>query len=386
MAAPLIAAKAVAKATVSAIQNPDKTKKMLIGIICTIVTILFLPAFLLLSISILIGEDAVIDENFNITETEVYQKIWPVYQEYMADITQQMETQAQAIRDEHTITVTIGEPPNETTEEICTVFVNVQSNYEELTSILSYLSVTDPTVKMGKKYQLNKNAILDFYNKTCKIEVRQLGNLYWIENTYLSKEEIANSLFTEESDKNHFLTSFDSFSNLITSSYLDTGVTDDFMGDDSGSGGAFDVPYCHPELIELSQKLISECEKQGLKIKITQTIRTVAQQDELYAQGRTKPGNIVTKAKGSSYSSMHQWGIAFDICRNDGQGAYNESGQFFEKVGEIGKSIGLEWGGDWTSIIDKPHFQLSDWGSTPTKLKAQYGNPNNFYKSWNEGE
>ena len=53
-------------------------------------------------------------------------------------------------------------------------------------------------------------------------------------------------------------------------------------------------------------------------------------------------------------------------------------------VGKIGESIGLEWGGSWKSIVDKPHFQLPDWGSTPAKLKAKYGTPEKFIATWSK--
>lgn len=147
-----------------------------------------------------------------------------------------------------------------------------------------------------------------------------------------------------------------------------------------------DITLCHPKLQLLAAKMIEECEKQGLKIKIGETFRTAAEQEELYAQGRTKPGSIVTNAKGSSYSSQHQWGIAFDFYRNDGKGAYNEEGQFFIKVGKAAKAVGLGWGGDWTSIVDKPHVYLTDWGSTPKKLKELYKTPEAFMKTWETEE
>jgi hypothetical protein len=145
-----------------------------------------------------------------------------------------------------------------------------------------------------------------------------------------------------------------------------------------------DLTQLHPDLQKKAKELVTKCEKQGLKIKITECLRTKAEQDALYAQGRTKPGNKVTNASGSSYSSMHQWGVAFDFCRNDGKGAFNDNDGFFTKVGRIGQSIGLEWGGGWKSITDKPHFQLPNWGSTPTKLKQQYGTPDKFFKTWNK--
>lgn len=143
-----------------------------------------------------------------------------------------------------------------------------------------------------------------------------------------------------------------------------------------------DINKCHPRLIELSKKLVSACKGQGLMIGIGECYRTVEEQDKLYAKGRTIAGAIVTNAKGNTYSSHHQWGTAFDIYRNDGKGAYNDYDGFFAKVGKIGKSIGLEWGGDWKSPVDKPHFQLPDCGSTTTKLKKMYGTPENFMKTW----
>lgn len=143
-----------------------------------------------------------------------------------------------------------------------------------------------------------------------------------------------------------------------------------------------DITMCHPRLQVLAEKLVAEGKKQGLIIKIGECFRSAAEQDALYAQGRTAAGNIVTNAKGSSYSSMHQWGVAFDVIRNDGKGAYNDNDGWFGRVGRLGKSLGLEWGGDFKSPVDKPHFQLPDWGSTADKLKKLYGNADNFKKTW----
>ena len=138
----------------------------------------------------------------------------------------------------------------------------------------------------------------------------------------------------------------------------------------------------HPEAQKKVEDLIKACEKAGLKIGISECLRTVAEQDALYAKGRTAKGSIVTNAKGSQYESMHQWGIAFDFYRNDGKGAYENKDRFFQKVGKIGQSLGLEWGGSWKGFVDLPHFQLPDWGSTASKLKKQYGTPEKFMKTW----
>ena len=140
----------------------------------------------------------------------------------------------------------------------------------------------------------------------------------------------------------------------------------------------------HPKLQKKLNELEKACKKVGLKIQITECVRTIAEQDALYAQGRTTgvKGHTVTNAPGYSYSSHHMWGTAFDFCRADGKEPYYDKDGFFTKVGKIGKSLGLEWGGDWKSPVDKPHFQLSDWGSTTKQLKAIYGTPEKFMATW----
>ena len=155
-----------------------------------------------------------------------------------------------------------------------------------------------------------------------------------------------------------------------------------------------DIKQLHPTLQKKVEELKDLCEKNGIKIGISECLRTVAEQDALYAKGRTAGGSIVTNCKGSSYSSMHQWGVAFDfylIMDVDGDGqtsddSFNNSTGLFQKVGKLGQSIGLEWGGSWTSFVDMCHFQLPDWGSTAKKLKAAYGTPEKFFATWSSGQ
>ena len=140
-----------------------------------------------------------------------------------------------------------------------------------------------------------------------------------------------------------------------------------------------DITLLHPEVQAIIPKFLEECKKQGLIVKITETLRTKKEQDDLYEQGRTKPGNIVTNAKYPQ--SNHNWGIAFDFCRNDGKGAYNDNDGWFKKVGQVGKKLGLTWGGDWKTFPDKPHLEISKYGSISTLIK-RYGTPENFKKTW----
>lgn len=95
------------------------------------------------------------------------------------------------------------------------------------------------------------------------------------------------------------------------------------------------------------------CKDNGLNVLVTQTLRDNEYQASLYAQGRTKPGSIVTNSRTTTF---HGVGLAFDICKNVKGHEYDDA-SFFKACGEIGKMVGFSWGGDWKSFTDKPHFQ-----------------------------
>lgn len=123
--------------------------------------------------------------------------------------------------------------------------------------------------------------------------------------------------------------------------------------------------------------LIERCYARGVPILITQGLRTIAEQEALYAQGRTKPGSIVTNAKGGT--SYHNYGLAIDfaLLLPDGKqvswdlkrdGDSDKVADWTEVVQEA-KSLGFEWGGDFVSITDAPHFQMT-FGLTTSQLRA----------------
>ncbi|PHV72197.1 hypothetical protein CS063_01610 [Sporanaerobium hydrogeniformans] len=128
-----------------------------------------------------------------------------------------------------------------------------------------------------------------------------------------------------------------------------------------------DIKELHPKVRELAEKLLVEAKKQGLDAKIIDTYRSPERQDFLYAQGRTKPGAIVTNARGKDKSSYHNWRLAFDCIQNSKTDPYNAA--FLAKLGKIGQSLGLEWGGGWSSFKDAPHFQYT-YGLSIKQLNA----------------
>ncbi len=107
------------------------------------------------------------------------------------------------------------------------------------------------------------------------------------------------------------------------------------------------------------EQFIANCKAEAIDIIVTGTYRSLEEQNAEYAIGRTididKP--IVTHAKGGQ--SLHNWGVAFDICPVvRGKVVYDDN-ILWEKIARIGKELGLEWGGDWTIFPDKPHFQYT---------------------------
>ncbi len=105
-----------------------------------------------------------------------------------------------------------------------------------------------------------------------------------------------------------------------------------------------------------ARRWLLACLEAGLPVKIISGHRSYAEQDALYAQGRTKPGPKVTNVRGG-YSN-HNFGIAWDFGVFGPKGEYITDGPEYTKAGKIAEAQGLEWGGSWKSFVDRPHIQL----------------------------
>ena len=135
------------------------------------------------------------------------------------------------------------------------------------------------------------------------------------------------------------------------------------------------IARLHPQVRGLIRRFINDVYiKHQVQLVIVQDYRTYAQQDALYAKGRTTSGSIVTNAKGGQ--SNHNFALAVDVFPlwNDGKlhmdaKSDKKNIEVLRKISSVGKSIGLEWGGDWKSIVDNPHFQLKT-GKTMSQLRA----------------
>lgn len=148
----------------------------------------------------------------------------------------------------------------------------------------------------------------------------------------------------------------------------------------------------YPVVLEAAKELIARLYRRKILIRITEGLRTIAEQDRLYSQGRSrtelnKAGLTgmaaqpllpkVTNARGGY--SYHNYGLAVDfaLLLPDGRQVSwdrtrdsDENGKAdWNEVAQEGKRLGFEWGGDWSSFKDYPHLQMT-FGLSLARLRA----------------
>jgi len=123
----------------------------------------------------------------------------------------------------------------------------------------------------------------------------------------------------------------------------------------------------HPHVKTLTETFLEKCKAEGIEVLITSTYRDLESQNDLYEQGRSKPGSIVTNAKAGQ--SFHNYRLAFDFCPVvNGKAMWSEI-KLFERCGAIAESIGLEWAGRWKGFKELAHCQATG-GLSLAQLKA----------------
>jgi peptidoglycan L-alanyl-D-glutamate endopeptidase CwlK len=139
------------------------------------------------------------------------------------------------------------------------------------------------------------------------------------------------------------------------------------------------IEKLHPSVRNEVVSIVNECNANltgRAQLRIAQGLRTFQEQNELYAQGRTKAGKVVTNAKGGQ--SIHNYGLAVDIVLIiDGKTASwdtvkdwdnDKVADWYECV-KIFAKYGWDWGGNWKTFKDLPHFEKKGytWRGLSTK-------------------
>jgi hypothetical protein len=113
-----------------------------------------------------------------------------------------------------------------------------------------------------------------------------------------------------------------------------------------------------PEVAALARKLVEIAHQKGIEVIVFETCRTQERQTALFKEGATKLRVV----------GAHGYGLAFDVAKKvNCQPSFKGS---FSEIGEIGKSLGLTWGGDQGVFSDAAHFQLGTNAEMPAILRT----------------
>lgn len=127
-----------------------------------------------------------------------------------------------------------------------------------------------------------------------------------------------------------------------------------------------DINKLHPAIRERTVKFLAGAKEKQIDLRLTFGMRTFAEQQILFNQGRTTPGSIVTKARPGE--SFHNYGLAIDVIpflkseiivggKLVIKYKPDWNTRLWPTISTLGKLNGFEWGGDWKTIVDRPHFQ-----------------------------
>jgi len=132
------------------------------------------------------------------------------------------------------------------------------------------------------------------------------------------------------------------------------------------------IDTLEPDFKAVMQDIIKQVsEATGLNWIVVSARRTMKEQGDLYAQGRTKPGKKVTNA--TPGSSAHNFGLGCDcapLCAgNDHEIWWSAPSGFWEAYGAICEANGMTWGGDFKTITDNPHCEHPRWHDEQDKWR-----------------
>lgn len=121
------------------------------------------------------------------------------------------------------------------------------------------------------------------------------------------------------------------------------------MGFKLGSRSLQRLQGVHPDLVKVVKRAI---EISPVDFTVTEGLRTLERQKELFAKGASK-----------TMRSRHLTGHAVDISPLVG-GKVSWDWKYYYPMADAMKQaakelgVNIEWGGDWKTFKDGPHFQL----------------------------
>lgn len=245
------------KIAVNLALDPERAKKVIVTILIVVLTIAALPSIALLGVSALLDQEANITSEYDITESEIYQITYPVYKDFMDELSQEMIRQAKDIVEENTFMesywdtetdpATGEERPVLKKREKCKVDVYVICNHMDYAYLMSFFSVHDQNVIDGKKYKLKEDDITTFLDNIQELKVERFGSNYYIFNEFYSADEIkVIAAGEDETQQEFFITTFFNYKEFLKGimepeNYHFGGADEEYKEDvDFGEGTAID--------------------------------------------------------------------------------------------------------------------------------------------------
>lgn len=146
-----------------------------------------------------------------------------------------------------------------------------------------------------------------------------------------------------------------------------------------------DTSKLAPRFREAVEKALEELHARGIDAVVNEALRSDALQREYYARGVTKARTVA--------GSWHGYGLAVDVVSKtrgwdvwpwrakDGSLPGGDP-KWWRPVVETFKKHGCDWGGDWQSIFDAPHFQFGRCKSSPGAESKRYFAEGRPFKVW----
>lgn len=123
------------------------------------------------------------------------------------------------------------------------------------------------------------------------------------------------------------------------------------------------LDFVYPTFLEKALEVLAACAARNATYIATSGYRSYSEQEQLWMQGRLRPGTIVTKAHGGQ--SSHNFGLAIDVARIMPDGKASWKAEDYSVYGEEIARLGLHWG---ITYKDAPHMSVTGLVSA-TELK-----------------
>jgi peptidoglycan LD-endopeptidase CwlK len=135
-----------------------------------------------------------------------------------------------------------------------------------------------------------------------------------------------------------------------------------------------DLKELAPKFRKAVESAIAECNTKGYPVMVYEALRTHELASMYYKLG-------ASKAK-DGWKTWHFYGLAVDVIHPKKYWKAWDDLEWSKNVVAIFKKYELDWGGDWTSFMDKPHFQWGKCKASPSDVAIELYKTKGIHAVW----